>query len=143
MGWFNKKSDIGTIDLTELERRGVIQRSKDIAQRKISGMRSGEVLDLTKLNAESVSSVDSGMGDSAFGFLGAIASSSESVSMPSQEISPSFSSISQGMDDTKSKLAKRLLGMTDKLEQQDKEIYTLQQRLELLERKIERIEGKG
>ena len=93
--------------------------------------KQGEVLDLTNINSQA-----SATSESPFSFLGAMAESAETT----QSISPSFDSIS--MDDNKSKIAKRLLGMTDKIEQQDKEIYSLQQRLELLETKIKRMEGR-
>lgn len=46
-----------------------------------------------------------------------------------------FSSGSEG-DDKKKKLAKRLMDMTDKLEDVSNQIYHLQQRLEVLERKL-------
>jgi wobble nucleotide-excising tRNase len=61
----------------------------------------------------------------AFSFLGNLASSSSS------EQSVDYSNV----EDKKKKLAKRLMDMTAKIEDLSNQIYHLQQRLEVLERK--------
>lgn len=143
MVWpFKKKEEI--VDLSSMEKSGLMARSREIARiKKLENAKAGGVLDLTKINMDNASSSSSDSA-SALGFLGSFAeaaSSESSVSSSSQSVSPSFS-LNAG-DNNKSKLAKRLMGMTDKLEQQDKEIYALQQKIELLETKINRLEGKG
>lgn len=143
MGWnpFKKKDNV--VDLSSMEKSGLMARSREIERiKKIEGAKSGQVLDLTKLNMDNASSVSSDS-SSALGFLGSFAeaASSQSSSLSLQTVSPSLSSMSS-LEDGKSKIAKRILGMTEKLEAQDKEIYSLQQRIELLETKIKRLEGK-
>ena len=62
----------------------------------------------------------------AFSFFDSGASSSESSN---------YVDVSEGVDDKKKKLAKRLADMTAKMEEISNQIYHLQQRLEVLERK--------
>lgn len=61
----------------------------------------------------------------AFSFLGNLASTN----------SEQTDSINTSGDDKKKKFAKRLIDMTDKLEDLSNQIYHLQQRVELLEKK--------
>ena len=65
------------------------------------------------------------------GFFGAIANT---VSKSSNE-SSEYVDISSSVDEKKRKLAKRLLDMTTKIEDLSNQIYHLQQRLDVLERK--------
>jgi len=133
---FFKKKGPETIDLVDLEKRGVVQRSREAKMRQLSKATSNGMVDFASMPSSSASSTSSSSSETEtnLGFLGALAGGSEpSVS---QNISPSFSSLASG-DESKSKLAKRLLDMTTKLESQDKEIYQLQQRIELLERKLD------
>ena len=74
------------------------------------------------------------------GGFGIFGNANPSSTVNSNSDSPSsgyvdFSSGSEG-DDKKKKLAKRLMGMTDKLEDISNQIYHLQQRLEVVERKL-------
>lgn len=78
--------------------------------------------------------------NSDINFLGDMANSSSSMST-SDDISwdnePSSSSRTVGeYSEKKQKLAKRLLGMTDKIEDLSNQIYHLKQRIELLEKKM-------
>ncbi len=61
----------------------------------------------------------------AFNFLGNLASSNSEQSVD----------LNNSEDDKKKKFAKRLIDMTDKLEDLSNQIYHLQQRVELLEKK--------
>ena len=111
--------------------------------------RKDRVIDLTKkykedqerakrISASSESSETSPLGG-GFGIFGNANSSStansNSGSNSSSEGYVDFSSGSEG-DDRKKKLAKRLMDMTDKLEDISNQIYHLQQRIEVVERKM-------
>ena len=67
----------------------------------------------------------------AFDFLGGLASGSGST-----ESSEEVVDISAGSD-RKKRLAKRIMDMTSKMEDLSNQIYHLQQRIEVLERKLE------
>lgn len=90
-----------------------------------------KVLDLTeryrkqqaKVVKEKASQED--ISQNAFSFLGNLASSSSS--QPENL---------DGSEDKKKKLAKRLMDLTNKMEELSNQIYHLQQRVELLEKKM-------
>ena len=131
MGWNPFKKKVAVIDLVDLEKKGVVARAKEVDRlKKLEGRQQSEILDLTKINTSSESS-------SPLGFLSSFAESA-STTESQQTVSQSLSSF---VDDNKSKIAKRILGMTEKMEAQEKEIYSLQQRIELLERKLERFKN--
>ena len=65
------------------------------------------------------------------GFFGAI---SNTVSDSSESPEPSFAG-SSSVEERRRKLSKRLLDMTEKIEELSNQIYHLQQRIEVLERK--------
>lgn len=67
----------------------------------------------------------------AFDFLGGLASSSGSTESSEETID-----ISAGLD-RKKRLVKRITDMTGKMEDLSNQIYHLQQRIEVLERKLE------
>jgi hypothetical protein len=73
--------------------------------------------------------------NSSLGFLGNLANSNTSSS--SSDVSWDNDSASQeSYPEKKQKLAKRLLDMTDKIEDLSNQIYHLKQRIELLEKKL-------
>lgn len=84
------------------------------------------------------SDLSSGSSDSSpvtpFGSFGIFGSSSSSSSSTSSSGYADMSSDS-GDSDKRKKLAKRLMGITDKMEDLSNQIYHLQQRIEVLERK--------
>ncbi|MFZ1971097.1 MAG: hypothetical protein WAU65_02885 [Candidatus Nanoarchaeia archaeon] len=67
----------------------------------------------------------------SFGFLGQMAA----ASMSSGSQMSSYPEVDENSDDKKKKLATRLMDITEKLEDLSTQIYHLQQRVELLERK--------
>lgn len=67
----------------------------------------------------------------AFDFLGGLASGSNQTSQSKEVID-----VSAG-EDKKKRLAKRLVEMTSRLEEVSNQIYHLQQRIEVLERKLD------
>ena len=74
-----------------------------------------------------------------FNFFGSSNSSSNTSSTPSVSNSSSDDSTSEETIDAGEKrrrLAKRLKDMTDRIEEQSNQIYKLQQRIDLLERKV-------
>lgn len=98
-----------------------------------------EILDLTekyKKQQEKLAQVQSESQESpqsppqnAFSFLGNLASSSNSETQDEEYVDVS------GAEDKKRKLAKRLMDITTKIEDLSNQIYHLQQRVELLEKK--------
>jgi len=74
--------------------------------------------------------------ESSFGFFGSMANVGASNTTPS---SNSDETMILGMDNTedkRKKLAKRILDMTTRIEDMSNQIYHMQQRLEVLERKF-------
>ena len=65
----------------------------------------------------------------AFGFLGNLASSN------SEAESKDYADISENPEEKRRKFAKRLIDMTTKMEDLSNQIYHLQQRIEVLEKK--------
>ena len=111
MGWFGfgRRSDV--VDLTE----GLRRRQLKIKEMQEEG---GEVK----------SPVEGGLG-----FLGNIASSiSDSENSDSEE----YVDVGAGVSEKRKRLAKRLQDMTEKMEDLSNQVYHLQQRLELIERKV-------
>lgn len=80
-------------------------------------------------NPENSSQV-SDTSSNALGFFGGMASAAKTEE-PEENIDVGVS----GTDERKKKLAKRLMDMTDKIEDFSNQIYHLQQRIEVLERK--------
>jgi len=73
-----------------------------------------------------------------FGIFGnADPSTTATPATNSESSSNGYVDFSSGDDDKKKKLAKRLMAMTDKLEDISNQIYHLQQRLEVIERKMD------
>jgi len=104
--------------------------------------RKGRVLDLTEkyrrdqeklaeMNADSqeAGETESSTG-SAFGFLGGLAASGASSSTETESMPET-----PAIDDRRRRLTKRLLDMTEKIEDLSNQIYHLQQRIEVLEKK--------
>ncbi len=110
MGWFGKKEKI--VDL--------------------SGRYKAEV----KKQAKSSSGSD--RDNSNLGFLGNLASGSDSGSSSSSDVSWDNDAPAQNENrgEKKQKLVKRLLEMTDRIEDLSNQIYHLKQRVELLEKKL-------
>ena len=102
--------------------------------------RKKKILDLTeryKEQQEKTSDVESKNQESsqsssqgALSFLGNLASSSASETQPSE-----YESVSGDATEKRKKLAKRLMDITSKIEDLSNQIYHLQQRIEVLERK--------
>ena len=72
----------------------------------------------------------------SIGFLGNIANSNLSTSSDLAWDNDSSSQTVQGYQDKKQKLAKRLLDMTNKIEDLSNQIYHMNQRIELIEKKL-------
>ena len=109
MAWFGKKKD-DFVDLGARYRR---------QNEQVSEMRE-------EVQEEKEDATASG-----FSFLGGLANSGASSSSASED----YQDFSGSGDDKRRKLAKRLMDMTDKIEEMNNQIYHLQQRIEVLERK--------
>jgi len=111
MALFRRRDKV--IDLTEKYRK----------QQERVGQDEGE---------SSKSSQSSEQPASIFPFFTPASSSSETDSEPEDK---EYLDISAGVNDKRKKLAKRLMDMTEKIEDLSNQIYHLQQRIEVLERK--------
>jgi len=112
MGFFGFRKD-KVVDLTERYKR---QQEKQASQ----------ISDTTPSQTQ-----DNGSED--MGFFAAMSSSAQNNEPSSTE--DSYVDFSSREDDGKKKLAKRILDMTGKIEELSNQVYHLQQRIELLERK--------
>jgi len=106
MGWFGKKKD-DFVDLGESYRRQKAKVSREEKEEKQEDAAA-----------------------TGFGFLGSLAQSA-GLSKTREE----DSEFDGGSEEKKKKLAKRLIDMTNKIEELNNQIYHLQQRIEVLERK--------
>ncbi len=104
---FGKKK--GVVDLTEHLRK---------KQEKIAQMQS----ESQEVNSQSTSG-------GAFDFLGNLASSSGTESRSYVDVS--------GAEEKRKKLAKRFMDITNKIEELSNQVYHLQQRIEVLEKKMD------
>ncbi|PIN91394.1 hypothetical protein COU57_00815 [Candidatus Pacearchaeota archaeon CG10_big_fil_rev_8_21_14_0_10_32_14] len=118
MGLFSRKSDDDVIDLTQAYKRKKLELEKKKA------------LESPVSVSPKVETYDSPQ--SGFGFLSNLTSSQDSSESSYGEITD----IDEGSsEDKRKRLAKRLIDMTDRIEELSNQIYHLQQRLEVLERK--------
>jgi len=125
MGLFSRRDKI--VDLTEEYRDS----------RKI---KPKEVVETSSANASAISAQNQETSQgNFFNFFGnsSPSSSSSSASSSSGVASSDNSNISETLDadEKRRRLAKRLKDMTDRIEEQSSQIYLLQQRIELLEKK--------
>ena len=111
MAFFRRKKD-RVLDLTERYKRQL-----DEATKRQSNLESEPV----QVDSQS----------SSLSFLGGLASGAQSTSV--ENIAPV---ISLSEEERKRKLAKRLIDMTKEIENLSNQIYHLQQKVELLEKKI-------
>ena len=116
MGFFGFGKKDRVIDLAASYRK---QQEKD-------ALESGDSKDTSSENSPSSSG-------SAFGFLGGLASAGPSSGSSTESKDVDLSS--SGVEDKRKKLAKRLIDMTSRIEDLNNQIYHLQQRVEVLERK--------
>lgn len=87
--------------------------------------RKPKVLDLTEHYKKQEEAVPETQQDN---FLGSLASASEPETSE-------YMDVSGGLEEKRRKLAKRLMEMTTKMEELSNQLYHLQQRIEVLERK--------
>jgi hypothetical protein len=105
------------------------KRKRDVLDLTEHYHKHQEKLDAMKEEAqESKEEPSSGM----FGFLGNMASSASSSTSTNSE---DYLDTSGPIDEKRKRLAKRIMDMTAKLEELTNQIYHLEQRLEVLERK--------
>ena len=112
MGWFKKKERV--IDLTE----------NYVPKKKINSEVSNDVVDLSSSNQSSTN-------PQPVSPFGAIFNAPQSSPSSTEEASPG----NYNVEEKKRRLARRLKEMTDKMEDLSNQIYHLQQRIEVLERK--------
>jgi len=117
MAFFKKKSD-GYVDLSE-------QLSKHEAKIKKfkENTSSDEVVDMTNQPMEQKQEQSGGF----FNFFGGSSSAAQTQSAPASTTST--------VEERRKKLNDTLRSLTSKLEEQEKEIYQMKQRIEVLERK--------
>ncbi len=126
MGWFKKKDKV--LDLTGYYKK----RKEEIFP---DSQTNAKVIDLTSNSNSQNASANSAESKSSGGFFGnffGFGGADESEENAPQTASESSS---PDLEERRQKLVKRLTYMTDKLEELSNQIYRLQQRVELLEKK--------
>ncbi len=132
MSWFKKKKEI--IDLTKLQERGILQRSKEIADRESRVQRhEGEVIDFTSENANQGNATDDS--NSGFGFLGSLANAGASNENSNSEDRASVVDNLRAVRRTRFPETGHLSELKNKIED-------IEYKLERLIERLERIEGK-
>ena len=129
MAWFKKKRDV--IDLTEHYRK----KQEKLAAMKEDRDSSSSGISTSTIPTSSSSSTTSGIG--IFGMSSNNSNTNSTSDSSSSEYSTYGSTVSSSdsIEAKRKKLAKRLMAMTDKIEDLSNQIYHLQQRIEVLERK--------
>jgi len=136
-GFKKKRSE--TIDFTKLPDARVHRTNTDFKK-------AGDFVDLTDESAVAEQPVQASSGSSTgsqMDFLNTMASSTSSSSGSSQPDSEFSSSNVVTQVSEMSELKHKLRNVTGKLEDNENQIYRLMQKIELLERKIERFENRG
>ena len=121
---FRKRGDV--IDFTELQRRGILKIPKT----------APDYVEIGKPRSPALQEQGS-----PFGFFGAIASSTPQET-ETKPYNNSSGSLNNTLESRKERLRRRFIDMQDKLERASSEIYDLKHRLELIEKKLDRIERK-
>ena len=119
MGLFGLKKKDRVLDLTERYKKKLDEATEQKSN-----------LETPSQQAESSGNSFAGAISQGFNFLGGGASVAQ-TSEDMQESNPDI----YGVDERKKRLAKRLIDMTNKIEDLSNQIYHLQQRIEVLERK--------
>lgn len=117
MGLFGRKKEV--VDLGARYRR---------QQEQLKGMR----IEAAAAKPETFSSA----AENSFGFLGSMASAAgSSSSNMSASSSSDYLDVAGDVEEKRRRLTKRIMDMTEKIEELSNQIYHLQQRLEVLEKK--------
>ena len=117
---FRKKRD-EVLDLSDVYRK---------KQEQLKQMREESKASKTPTFANSSASAS----ENAFGFLGGMANAGSSNSTENLN-SSQYLDASSDSEEKRKRFTKRIMGMTDKLEELSNQIYHLEQRLEVLEKK--------
>lgn len=121
---FRKRGDV--IDFTELQRRGLL-KVPEIPP---------DYIEIKKPGSPAVQGQSS-----PFGFFGAISSSA-----PQETETSSYSNKDSDLDGTlesrKERLKRRFADMQDKVERASSDVYDIKHRLELIEKKLDKIERR-
>ena len=111
MGFFNKRKREKILDLSERYRIRDIKKKKEAVQTNQAEVKGSD-------------------GNPSFNFFENFSSTIETKNEETGDVSDLSSS-----DEKKRRLAKRLIDMTNKMEDLSNQVYKLQQRLEVLEKK--------
>ena len=120
---FRKRGDV--IDFTELQRRGLLKVPET----------APDYIEIKK-----PSSALSQEQSSPFGFFGAITSSTQETKTNSYNNNSTI--LNETPESRKERLKRRFADMQDKVEMVSSDVYNIKHRLALIEKKLERIEGK-
>lgn len=122
---FRKRGDV--IDFTELQRRGLLKVPKT----------APDYVEISKPRSSTAQEQSSPLG-----FFGAIASSTSSTTEQANSYADASNNLNETTESRKERLRRRFAEMQDKVESVSSDVYNLKHRLELIEKKLERIERK-
>jgi len=119
MGWFKKRNDV--VDLGERYRR---------QQEKLAHLKEevNEIKTSEGFQNESAEKPPS--------FFQGLVNAAQENALQTEAKEDEYADLGQGFENRKQKLTKRLMEMTSKMEDISNQIYHLQQRIELIERKM-------
>ncbi len=150
--FFKKKGDVGVVDLADFQRRGLF-RPKSVPKKTITPTDSQGYADLSattpltsSTNTNSSNTQQSSSGSGMFDWFSNMGKSNSQTennnSSPTASSSEygSTTSISQGSD---SNLKNKIDDLEFKMENMSRKINNFLERLELIEKKINRLEGRG
>ncbi len=123
---FKKSKKDEVLDLAELQRRGTLKRREEILNNSTDS--NSGVLDLTSPLAAPKTE------ENALGFLGNLASSNTVTKVNPQELS---------MSEKKAKIKEVLIDLKSHQNKTNDKIYKIFERIDLIEKKIERLERRA
>lgn len=125
MAWFKKKDKV--IDL------GKKYKEQQAAQRQARQLQNSQDVQTSNQATSSTSSTPTQTGGGAgFGIFDSDSSANQTQTSSDSD----FVNLSDTVDGRRQRLAKRILEMTSKMENLSNQVYHLQQRIEVLERKL-------
>ncbi len=143
--FFKKKGDVGVVDLSDLQRRGIF-KPRTIPRKTITPTDSQGYADLSTTPQNTTSSTSSNSNQSSSGggmfdwFSGLAKSNNQTETNNTSASSSEYGSMSQGSD---SNLKNKIDDLEFKMENMSRKLNNFLERLELIEKKINRLEGRG
>jgi len=143
MAWFRKKrdgSDVGIVDLSELQRRGIF-KPRAIPKKAATMTDSQGYADLTGATSSSASSSGSG---GVLDFLSGLASAASASDSSSSSSGSNEAGAAELIGETNATwLKNKVEDVEFKIESIYRKLNNLSERMEVVEKRLNRVEGRG